>query len=184
MTKIAENETEFKEVSCFFPLHQFPAEKEGKNVLLLVGTPLKKKKIHHLYISFDFVFVLYKKCSQYFRMMPNCAKKNYSNYLGIEESKYLPIYVVIVVYCLFSRITYISIEILCWKSRDCFSFFLYAKLQNDEKMRPTCDQRKSDKMPYINGSDSDSQSRLEWILEPSFPHTTIIMSSTLLVVIQ
>lgn len=95
MTKIAENETEFKEVSCFFPLHQFPAEKEGKNVLLLVGTPFEEKKIHHLYISFDFVFVLYKKCSQYFRIDAKLCKKKLFKLFGdrrIKISTYLCCY--------------------------------------------------------------------------------------------
>lgn len=99
----------------FFPLHQFPAKKEGKNVLLLVGTPFEERK-NTICTS---VLILFLFCIRnilnIFVVFPRCQtvqKKNYSNYLGIEESKYLPIYVVIVVYCLFSRITYISIEIL------------------------------------------------------------------------
>lgn len=170
----------------FFPLHQFLAEKEGKNVLLLVGTPFEEKK-HHLYISSDFVFVLYTKCSQYFRcVVERCqtVQKKLFKLFGdrrIKISTYLCCYRCILpifaYYVHFNRNSSLKITRL-------FFFFLYAKLQNDEKMRPNCDQRKSDKMPYINGSDSDSQSILEWILEPGSPHTTIIMSSTLLVVIQ
>lgn len=163
MTKIAENETEFKEVSCFFPLHQFPAEKEGKNVLLLVGTPFEEKKNYHLYISFDFVFVLFciRNVLNIFVQMPNCAKKIIQIIWG-SKNQNIYLFMLLSLYIAYFRVlrTFQS-KFFVENHATVFLFFLYAKLRNDEKMRPTCDQRKSDKMPYINGSDSDSQSRLE-----------------------
>lgn len=170
----------------FFPLHQFPAEKEGKNVLLLVETPFEEKK-HHLYTSFDFFFVLYKKSSQYFRCVVETCQKLCKKIIQIIwESKNQNIYLFMLLslYIAYFRVLRTFQSKFFVENHAAVFLFLYAKLRNDEKMRPNCDQRKSDKMLYINGSDSDSLSSLEWILEPSSPHTTIIMSSTLLVVIQ
>lgn len=170
----------------FFPLHQFPAEKEGKNVLLLVGTPFEEKNTICTPVLILFLFCIRKVLNIFVVLSKdakNCAKKIIQI---IWESKNQNIYLFMLLslYIAYFRVLRTFQSKFFVENHAAVFLFLYAKLRNDEKMRPNCDQRKSDKMPYINGSDSDSLSSLEWILEPSFPHTTIIMSSTLLVVIQ